>query len=409
MIRFENVRKTYDDGFEALKTINLEIKEGELTVLIGPSGCGKSTLMKHINRLNNPTSGKIYIRDKDISSIDPVELRRSIGYVIQNVGLFPHMNIAKNVAVVPRLLKWDKEVTAGKVDELLSMVNLDPDVYRNRYPAELSGGQQQRIGVIRALAADPDVILLDEPFSALDPISREQLQDELIRLQQELKKTIVFVTHDMDEAIKIADTIVLMKDGQVVQTGSPEHILRHPANEFVTSFIGKKHLTTDTLDPGLIVDDVMSVNPVTASPERGMAAAIQFMERHRVDSLIIVGKKRELLGYVSIFNVLKGYRHEDTRLADIMKPFVHVVESGSSVALALTLMNEHGLPYVPVVRDGQLAGLVTRGSVVRHMAEIYNPDDMSLEELAAEAEKLKEEAPLEPAEADQDEERGERS
>ncbi|MFC5701418.1 betaine/proline/choline family ABC transporter ATP-binding protein [Cohnella faecalis] len=397
MIRFENVTKTYDDGFEALKGINLEFSEGELTVLIGPSGCGKSTLMKHINRLNNPTTGAIYIRDRDISRIDPVELRRSIGYVIQNVGLFPHMNIAKNVAVVPRLLKWDKSKTEQKVDELLRMVNLDPGVYRSRYPSELSGGQQQRIGVIRALAADPDVILLDEPFSALDPISRDQLQDELIRLQQELKKTIVFVTHDMDEAIKIADTIVLMKDGEVVQRGTPDHILRHPANEFVSSFIGKKRLPTDTLNPDLTVDDVMSEHPVTASPNRGMAEAVKFMEKNRVDSLIIVGPDRRLLGHASIFRVLRRFKEEDARLSDVMQPFAHVVESGSSVALALALMSEHRLPYLPVVNDkGQLAGLITKGSVVRHLADVYNPDDMSLEELTAEAEKSKEGAQAEP-------------
>ncbi|WP_409346337.1 betaine/proline/choline family ABC transporter ATP-binding protein [Paenibacillus sp. MBLB4367] len=398
MIRFEHVNKTYEDGFEALKDINLEFAEGELTVLIGPSGCGKSTLMKHINRLNNPTKGKIFIKDRDISQIDPVALRRSIGYVIQNVGLFPHMTIARNVAVVPKLLKWDKEVTERKVDELLHMVNLDPDVYSNRYPSELSGGQQQRIGVIRALAAEPDIILFDEPFSALDPISREQLQDELIRLQQELKKTIVFVTHDMDEAIKIADTIVLMKGGEIVQKGTPERILRYPANDFVSSFIGKKRLEPESPELDLTVDEVMALHPVTASPNRGMAEAIMFMERHRVDSLIIVGKNRELLGYATIFRVLNRYQQENIRLADVMQPFAHVVESGTSMALALALMNEHRLPYVPVVRNGQFLGLITKGSVVRHLAEMYNPEDRSLEELE-EAEKQRESEAAEAAPA----------
>jgi len=402
MIRFENVNKTYEDGFVALKSINVEFVEGELTVLIGPSGCGKSTLMKHINRLNNPSKGKIYIRDQDISKIDPVELRRKIGYVIQNVGLFPHMTIAKNVIVVPKLLNWDKEKMERKVDELLQLVNLDPQTYRNRYPSELSGGQQQRIGVIRALAAEPDIILLDEPFSALDPISREQLQDELVRLQQELKKTIVFVTHDMDEAIKIADTIVLMKDGEIVQKGTPEQILRHPANEFVKSFIGKKRLASDTFDPDLTltVDEVMSQHPVTASPGRGMAEAVQFMERQRVDSLIIVGRGKELLGHASIFRVLNRYRDENVKLSDVMQPFDYVVESGSSVALAVALMNEHGLPYIPVVRGSQFVGLVTKGSLVRHLADVYNPDDMSIEELEAESAKLGEEALLSPSPED---------
>jgi osmoprotectant transport system ATP-binding protein len=296
------------------------------------------------------------------------------------------MNIAKNVAVVLQLLKWDKDKIDQRVDELLRMVNLDPETYRNRYPSELSGGQQQRIGVIRALSAEPDIILMDEPFSALDPISREQLQDELARLQQELKKTVIFVTHDMDEAIKIADTIVLMKAGEVVQHGSPEHILRHPANDFVKDFIGAKRLQTETLSPDLTVDDVMVGNPVTATPGRGMAEAVKIMEKNRVDSLIIVSKQKELLGHATIYQVLKRYKDENIKLGDVMVPFPHTVESGTSLALALALLTEHGLPYVPVTREGQFVGLITKGSVVRHLAEVYNPDEMSVDELTALAE-----------------------
>lgn len=380
MIRFENVRKVYDDGFVALKNINIEFKEGELTVLIGPSGSGKTTLMKLINRLNNPTEGKVLIRGSEISRTDPVVLRRSIGYVIQNIGLFPHMTIASNVAVVPRLLHWDKARIDRRVDELLRLVNLDPDTYRTRYPSELSGGQQQRIGIIRALAAEPEIILLDEPFSALDPISREQLQDELVRLQQELKQTLVFVTHDMDEALKIADTIVLMKDGEVIQYGRPEQILRHPANDFVKSFIGKKRLQTETAEPQLTVDDVMTENAVTAFPTRGMAEAIKLMEKRRVDSLIIVDRNQNLLGYASIFMVLDRYRKENATLADVMKPFEHVVESGSPLQSAILLMNEQGLPYVPIIRNGRFAGLITKGSIVRHLSEVYIPSEGDTEE-----------------------------
>ncbi|WP_081824458.1 ABC transporter ATP-binding protein [Paenibacillus sp. UNC451MF] len=375
MIHFENVKKRYDDGYVALKNINLEFKEGELTVLIGPSGCGKTTLMKLINRLNNPSEGKVLIRGKDISTIDPVELRRSIGYVIQNIGLFPHMTIAANVAVVPRLLHWDKARIDSRVDELLQLVNLEPETYRNRYPAELSGGQQQRIGIIRALAANPDIILLDEPFSALDPISREQLQEELVRLQQELKQTIVFVTHDMDEALKIADTIVLMKDGEVVQQGRPEHILRHPANDFVKNFIGEKRLQTETPGETILVDEVMTENAVIAYPTRGMAEATKLMEKRRVDSLIIVDRNRVLLGYATIFRVMDRYREENATLADVMKPFEHVVESGTPLMTAITLMNELGLPYVPVIRGGKFLGLITKGSIVRHLAELYTPSE----------------------------------
>jgi osmoprotectant transport system ATP-binding protein len=379
MIRFDNVKKKYEDGHLALKGINIEFKENELTVLIGPSGCGKTTLMKLINRLNNPTEGKVLIQGKNIADIDPVELRRSIGYVIQSIGLFPHMTIAANVAVVPRLRHWDKERIDRRVDELLRLVNLDPDTYRSRFPSELSGGQQQRIGIIRALAAQPEIILLDEPFSALDPISREQLQDELVRLQLELKQTIVFVTHDMDEALKIADTIVLMKDGEVVQTGRPEQILRYPANDFVKSFIGKKRLEAGAPEEIITVDAVMKENTVTAFPKRGMAEAIKLMEKHRVDSLIIVDRSMKLLGYASIFRVLDRYREEHATLADVMKPFEHVVESGTLLSDAISLMNEFNLPYVPVIKEDRFVGLITKGSIVRHLAEVYTPQEIEID------------------------------
>src|SRR5699024_4024339 len=211
LIEFKSVYKRYKGGNDVLKDINLICEKGEITVFIGPSGCGKTTTMKLINRLIEPTKGNILINGKDTNEINPVELRRDIGYVIQNVGLFPHMNIARNVAAVPNLVKWDKEKTKSRSDELLRMVHLEPEQYRSRYPSELSGGQQQRVGVIRALATGPGVILICEPCSARDPISREQLQEELIHLQTEINKTIVFVTHDMDEALKIADKIVMMK------------------------------------------------------------------------------------------------------------------------------------------------------------------------------------------------------
>ncbi|SFL37428.1 osmoprotectant transport system ATP-binding protein [Paenibacillus sp. 1_12] len=375
MIQFKGVNKVYDDGHKVLKDINLEIKEGEITVLIGPSGCGKTTTMKLINRLINPSSGEIKIRQNDISTLNPMELRRKIGYVIQNIGLFPHMTIAQNVGVVPRLLKWDKPKIEARVEELLKLVGLNPEIYRNRYPSELSGGQQQRIGVIRALAANPAVILMDEPFSALDPISREQLQDELVRLQQEIKKTIVFVTHDMDEAIKIADTIILMKDGEIVQTGHPEHILRHPANDFVKSFIGQKRLQSQNVLEAPTVDEVIVDNPATAFPSRGLAAAMKIMEKRRVDSLLIVDKNNKLQGSVSIYRVLDQYGEESKTVADVMKPVEHVVLTGTSLSVALNMMTEHQLSNLAVVRDDyQFVGLITRGSVVSLMADMYSSE-----------------------------------
>lgn len=238
MIQFKNVSKVFDDGFQALKNIHLHVQQGELLTLIGPSGCGKTTTMKMVNRLIEPTEGEIFIEDENILLKDPVELRRNIGYVIQQIGLFPHMTIEDNIAIVPKLKNWSKGRYEKKVDELLDTVGLDPSVFKKRYPSELSGGQQQRIGVIRALAGDPPVILMDEPFSALDPISREQLQEELLRLQRDIQKTIVFVTHDMDEALKLANRMAIMQEGEIIQLDTPEQILRQPANDFVQEFIG---------------------------------------------------------------------------------------------------------------------------------------------------------------------------
>ncbi|RNF39239.1 ABC transporter ATP-binding protein [Planococcus salinus] len=238
MIRFENVTKRFPDGTEALKDVSLVMPAHQLTVIIGPSGCGKTTLMKMINKLEKPSNGKIYIDEQPITDLDEVQLRRSIGYVIQRIGLFPHMTIADNASLVPKLLGWPKEKKDARIRELLELTGLSPDTYMERYPLELSGGQQQRVGVVRALAGDPNIVLMDEPFSALDPISREQLQDELRNLQQTIHKTIVFVTHDMDEALKIADTIIVMKEGQVEQVGTPQQLIDEPANEFVRNFIG---------------------------------------------------------------------------------------------------------------------------------------------------------------------------
>ncbi|MCM3213713.1 ABC transporter ATP-binding protein [Niallia taxi] len=239
MIQFENVSKLFQDGTKAVNSINLTINKGELFVLIGPSGSGKTTTLKMINRLIDITNGTILIDGKKISEYDIHELRWNIGYVLQQIALFPHLTIAENIAVVPEMKKWTKEKIAARVDELLEMVGLEPQTYKNRKPNELSGGQQQRIGVIRALAADPEIILMDEPFSALDPISREKLQDDIVSLQKAIKKTIVFVTHDMQEALKLGDKICIMKDGEIVQTGTPEELINNPVNDFVKDFIGR--------------------------------------------------------------------------------------------------------------------------------------------------------------------------
>ncbi len=240
-ILLDGVTKRYDaqSSRPAVDNITMEIPAGEIVMLVGPSGCGKTTTMKMINRLIEPTSGRIFIGDDDVTQRDPDQLRRHIGYVIQGAGLFPHLTVGDNIAIVPRLLKWDKKRTATRVDELLDLVSLEPSQYRDRYPRELSGGQQQRVGVARALAADPPVLLMDEPFGAVDPITRLRLQDELLRLQEELRKTIVFVTHDFDEAVKLGDKIAILQAGsKIEQYDSPERILAEPANDFVRSFVG---------------------------------------------------------------------------------------------------------------------------------------------------------------------------
>lgn len=240
MIRLEHVSKVYP-GTEvpAVAELDLEIPRGEILVLVGPSGCGKSTTLRLINRMIEPSSGRIIFDGEDVTEVNPDLLRRRIGYVIQQVGLFPHHTIAQNIATVPQLLGWDKNTIRARVDELLELTGLDPSIYRDRYPKELSGGQAQRVGVARALGADPDVLLMDEPFGAIDPITRDRLQNEFLRLQSELKKTIVFVTHDIDEAIKMGDRIAILGDqSRIAQFDTPERILAYPVDDFVSDFIG---------------------------------------------------------------------------------------------------------------------------------------------------------------------------
>jgi osmoprotectant transport system ATP-binding protein len=240
VIRLESVRKQYPGGLVAVDDLSFEVPTGEVCVLVGPSGCGKTTILRMINRLIEPTSGKIFVDDDNILRVDPVELRRRIGYVIQQVGLFPHQTVATNIATVPRLLGWDRARVTARVDELLTLVGLPTGEYAKRYPAELSGGQRQRVGVARALAADPPIMLMDEPFGAIDPVTRTQLQDEFLRLQQTLRKTIVFVTHDIDEAVKMGDHIAILQvGGHLAQYDPPDRLLAEPANAFVADFVGR--------------------------------------------------------------------------------------------------------------------------------------------------------------------------
>ncbi|WP_409304446.1 ABC transporter ATP-binding protein [Peribacillus sp. SCS-155] len=366
MITFEHVEKKYPDGFVALKDIHFHINEGELVALIGPSGSGKTTTMRMINRLIEPTSGRILINGEDISKKDPVLLRRDIGYVIQQIGLLPHLTIEENITLVPKLKGWDPQRYESKVDELLNLVGLNPEEYKSRFPAELSGGQQQRVGVIRALAAEPPVILMDEPFSALDPISREQLQDELVNLQEDIKKTIVFVTHDMDEAIKIADRIAILKDGEIIQFDTPERILRHPKNEFVRGFIGEERLQAlENTDP--TAADLMLKKVITARPARGLAQSLKTMRTYKVDTLLVTNSKNELLGVATIDNVEKYYADEDKTLQDIMDTDVSTVQTDTPYTDVAEVF-ARGAVLIPVLENEKLVGLITRSTMMRGLA-----------------------------------------
>jgi osmoprotectant transport system ATP-binding protein len=258
VIRLESVTKRYGDRL-AVDELDLEVRDGEVCVLIGPSGCGKTTTLRMINRLIEPTSGRILIDDDDVADIKPEELRRRLGYVIQSVGLFPHLTVEANIGVVPRLLHWGKERMHDRAVELLRLVGLAPDEYLEKYPSELSGGEAQRVGVARALAADPPVLLMDEPFGAVDPLNRVRLQDEFVRIQQDLRKTVILVTHDIDEAIRLADRIAIMREGRLMQYDTPEEILDRPANKFVHDFVGADRALKRLVR--MPVTDVMQSDP----------------------------------------------------------------------------------------------------------------------------------------------------
>ena len=284
MIEFKNVSKSFN-GRKILKDINITIKDEELVVFIGPSGCGKTTTLKMINKLLTPTSGEVLINGKKIGDQNTIKLRRNMGYVIQQAGLLPHLTIGDNIALIPSIEKMDKDKIHTKVIELLNLVGLDPDIYIDKYPNQLSGGEQQRVGVARAFVMDPDVILMDEPFSALDPITKTQLQDEVFNIQQNYKKTIIFVTHDMDEALKLGDRICIMDGGYVVQFDTPSEILKNPINDFVREFVGKNRIWNQ---PELIkAKDIMIDKPIKSVGERTILQAIEIMKSNNVDSLQI--------------------------------------------------------------------------------------------------------------------------
>lgn len=369
MIELKKVNKIFDDGFQALTDVDVEFADGKINMIIGPSGCGKTTTMKLLNRLVDYTDGQVLFNGKEINEINPIELRRQMGFVIQNIGLFPHMTIYNNVATVPKLLKWDKEKIRKRVIELLHMVNLDPETYMNRYPSELSGGQQQRIGVIRALAAEPSIILMDEPFSALDPISRDQLQDELVHLQTNIQKTIIFVTHDMDEAIKIADHIILMKDGQVVQQGPPTELLTNPVNDFVREFIGEKRLLTNQTFNQLHLRDYLITEAGSVSSDMSIKDAIKQLATTETSEVPVVDEEETYVGVLRLYTALE---QQDKQVRDVVQSPVLVVTEDEAVALVLDKLQDVK-QVVPVVsREKKLLGVLDTNklfSTLQHITE----------------------------------------
>ena len=368
MIEFKNVKKSYKQNI-ILENFNMKIEEGNLVVLIGSSGCGKTTLLKMINRLIESTSGQILVDGKDIKSIDPIKLRRSIGYVIQQTGLFPHMTVKENIEIIPKLMGIDQSEIDAKTEELLNMVGLDPEKYSDRYPVELSGGQQQRIGVARAFATDAEIILMDEPFSALDPITRAELQEELFSIQKEYRKTIVFVTHDMDEALNLADKICILKNGKILQYDTPENILKNPADSYVEDFVGKNKIWS--MPEMIKAEDVMITRPIAVSPKRNLIQARQIMREKKVDSLLVVDKKYKLLGYITLESIQLAENKEIT-VEELMNNQPTYVANDINLPDLLTVFNNLKKGYLPVCdNDAKLLGLVTRSSLISVLSSQY--------------------------------------
>ncbi len=388
MIEFQHVSKIYKGGKVAVEDVNLSFEKGEFICFIGTSGSGKTTSMRMINRMTEPTKGKILIDGQDIQKLNAVELRRKIGYVIQSIGLMPHMTIRENITLVQKLLKVDQQKQQTTAEKMIDLVEL-PREMLDRYPSELSGGQQQRIGVVRALAADQDIILMDEPFGALDPITRDSLQDLVKDLQERLGKTIVFVTHDMDEALKLANRIAIMSEGKVVQFDTPENILRNPANKFVEELIGEDRLLQAKPDKTQ-VKDVMLNTAITITTEKSLQEALRLMREKRVDTLLVTDNQGILKGFIDIESINKN-RGLLSSVGDVLQTEVFYVKENALLCNTLQRILKQGLKYVPVVDDQKrVVGILTRASLVdivydvvfgeeetiTDAVESFNPDEI---------------------------------
>ncbi|MCL0063848.1 betaine/proline/choline family ABC transporter ATP-binding protein [Dehalococcoidia bacterium] len=364
MIRLERVTKVFPDGTEAIREVTFEVEQGEVCVLLGPSGCGKTTTMRVINRLIPITSGKIYIDGVDNSSIDEDELRRNIGYAIQDIGLFPHMTVRQNIETVPVLKGWPKAEREKRVEELLKLMRMDPGEFMNRYPSELSGGQRQRVGVARSLGADPQILLMDEPFGAIDPITRIELQDEFLKIQRKIKKTIIFVTHDIYEAIKMGDKIALMNEGRLVQYDTPANLLYRPKNEFVEKFVG-----TDRALKGLQlirVKELMWGSPPTVKTDEPAEAARERMKREGINQMVVISEEGKFLGWVEWADLEKG-----EMVGKIMKPSSDVATVDAVLNEALSIMLSTRRNSLAIVNgDNGLEGVLSFDAIQKALSEI---------------------------------------
>ena len=371
MIEFQNVSMAYKDR-PVLNHVDLTIQDSEFFVLIGSSGCGKTTLLKSINKLLNVQKGKLLINGTPVDRIKTNQLPNLVGYVVQAGGLFPHLTVEENIALVMRIAGYPSERISERVTEMLRMVDLDPDTYRNQYPSQLSGGQQQRVGVARAFAVDPPIVLMDEPFSALDPMTRAELQDEIHTHQKKTKKTVVFVTHDMDEAIKLADRICIIQEGHIVQCDTPERILKAPANQYVTDFIGANRLWAN---PEYIrARDIMRRRPITISRGRTVLQALQIMRQSGVDSLLVVDGRDRLLGVLWLEELMSekdGSGSAETYLSD---DYV-AVEGDTTLKEIISTIDYDVSGIIPVIEhDRTLVGFLTKSSLLATMSRQFVPE-----------------------------------
>ncbi|MCT1175403.1 betaine/proline/choline family ABC transporter ATP-binding protein [Pediococcus pentosaceus] len=372
LLEMSHLSKVYPGNKVVVDDFNLDVEKGEFICFIGTSGSGKTTTMRMINRMLKQSSGTIKINGQDIAKMDPVKLRRKIGYVIQNIGLMPHMTIRENITLVPKLLKWSEEKRNKRAKEMIKLVDL-PEDFLDRYPSQLSGGQQQRIGVVRALAADQDIILMDEPFGALDPITREDLQDLVKDLQERLGKTFIFVTHDMDEALRLSSRIVVMTGGKQVQVDTPENILRKPANDFVANLIGQDRLIQ--AKPSITTVGQVANKPVSIAIDQPVVRALDIMHSRRVDTLLVTDAEQHLKGVVSIEKI-NEYYHSGKTVDEIMDPNVFYVNENSIIRDTVDRILKRGLRNVPVVdNDRKLVGIVTRATLVDIVYDALFTDD----------------------------------